>query len=650
MRTQRKRHTALAACLLLVAGKLTCAAQNNADPDAIPWREVTPEELAMTEEPGAAGAAAVYLYVQVDQNHDLGGGRFYQQLKVLNEQGRNRANIDISYIDKVETITGIDARVVQPDGTIVPFDGTIYDRPLVANRAAGLRSKSFTVPDVRVGSVVEYRYRRQTTRIPVSSRWILSQDLFTRLARFSLRTNPNNRLQWSWPRNLPEGTAPPQIQHGVVRLETRNIAAFVTEEHMPPADDMTVHVAFNYIQGMNPKSAAEYWREQGKAQWLGAQVFIRNTRGLDKVLAGIVAAGDSDEQKARKIYEHVRQKKNTELDPATRTASIMSNLRTQSANPVIKDGEGTHRQLQLYFIGLLRAAGLEAVPVLTAARVEQFFDPATMQARALNGFLAAVTLGGQDVLLDPGSTLLPYGQLHWPETAVPALKLDENGGQWITTPSPRPQDASIRRKARFALEADGTLEGAVKVSYQGHDAIWRIARLRFQDEQARREFLEEELRETLTTGAQVTLVREPDWTTGEAEFEVEYRVMLPQWATPSGSRMLLGIGIFGAAEKAMFVPATRQHPVYFPYAYTAGDEVEISLPGGYRLQSAPEPGKVADGTLAFSTSVTPVEGAVTVRRDLTQGVFLAQPVHYPRIRAFFQAVRSGDEGQLVLTR
>jgi hypothetical protein len=652
--------------LLLFVAVLTHAAQpgsgarssqsvragSDRDSNAIPWREVTPEELAMTSEPLAPGATAIYLYRQIDQDHDAGLERVYQQLKVLSEAGRNHANVQIAYRKQLENITGIEARVIHPDGTIVAFTDTVYDRPLVARRSAGVHIKSFTLPDVRIGSVIEYRFRRKAEGFLLDSRWMLSQDLFTRHARFSLRPNSSRRVQWSWPRALPQGTAPPVMDKKVVRMETRNVPAFVTEPQMPPPDDLAMHVRFNYVQGTAAKDAAGYWRDYGKQVWAASESAIGNPERMRKILESVIAAGDSDEQKVRKIYEHVRGVKTKDQDGnlPPELAQLAAALRggPMGAEAVARNGEGYPDELQYYFIALVRAAGIQAVPVRVASRAEQFFDPGLLLAHLVNGMVAAVTLNGQDVLLDPAAKTLPFGQLQWHHTGVPAIKVSKEGGQWMNTPPPRPQDASTRRDAKLELSEDGVLEGTVKVTYAGHEASWRLAELRREDEQARREYLEEELRKSLATTAEVRLLNEPDWDARDVAITIEYGIKLPEWAVSTGDRMLVGIGLFGAEEKGLFTAPVRQHPVYFPYPSMTEDALEISLPEGYRLQSAPQAVNSADSALGYVASVTARDRVVSIRRALSHNLFLVQPVHYPRIHAFFQLVRGGDETQLVL--
>src|SRR5258708_854827 len=69
-------------------------------------------------------------------------------------------------------------------------------------------AKAFTLPDVQVGSIIEYFYTIDfKEHYFFESHWILSQDdLFTKSAKFSLKpyARYNNRMaaRWSW-QNLP---------------------------------------------------------------------------------------------------------------------------------------------------------------------------------------------------------------------------------------------------------------------------------------------------------------------------------------------------------------------------------------------------------------------------------------------------------------
>src|SRR5206468_3718476 len=116
--------------------------------------------------------AAIYLYRQVDRDDADSTETTYLRIKILTDEGREHANVEIPYLKGANTIRGLQARVIHPDGSIVEFDGTVYDKPLVKARGVKMMAKSFTLPGVEVGSIIEYRYKRS---MPIgwafNSRW-----------------------------------------------------------------------------------------------------------------------------------------------------------------------------------------------------------------------------------------------------------------------------------------------------------------------------------------------------------------------------------------------------------------------------------------------------------------------------------------------
>jgi hypothetical protein len=127
---------------------------------AAEWPAVSRDELAMTEEPAAPHAPAIVLYRQVDRNDAEAIETVYERIKVLAAEGRRYADVQIYYVDRQQSIRNLEARTLRPDGTIAVFDGTVYDKPVVKARGLRLMSKTFTLPDVQVGSIIEYRFRR----------------------------------------------------------------------------------------------------------------------------------------------------------------------------------------------------------------------------------------------------------------------------------------------------------------------------------------------------------------------------------------------------------------------------------------------------------------------------------------------------------
>jgi hypothetical protein len=648
--------------------------------DTAQWRTVTPEELAMTSEPLAPGAAAVYLYTETERNNLQQGEMHYWQIKVLSEEGRNFANISFSYNQQSEQIRRIDARVIQPDGTIVPFSGEIYDRPADSSGQQSRYARSLTLPDVRVGSIIEFRYWRMfqpatpgrsvlvstadggSVRVQMqpgfaaapAPRWILNQPLFTRHARYALQLYGGQFARWSLPTTLPAGVSQPRIEaNNVVRMEARNMPQFVIEDYMPPADDLVLSVDFSYdrMEAGDISDPVKYWKRFGADHWESIEEFLGNPKYVSRRLDRVIAKGDSTEQKFRKIYDHVRQMGNVDIPGLMdEKAKAKCSQTHPNAWDVAEDRCGSIAELQLYFIALCRAAGLPAVPVRISTRYQRFFTPETADARRLDSWLVAITIDGREILLSPGVPFLPFGSLVWWDTAVPGLKPDKNGGTWMTTTVPAPSDAVTRRKAKLTLTEDGVLEGTVVVTHTGHEAAARVVALLQSDEQTRIDVLKEDLRRTLAVPADITVLRQPDWQARDGVLETEYQIKVQQWALTSGNRMMVGVGLFGKEQIGKFITQKREHPIYFRYPFIADDELEITLPEGFRVQDSPARQVSPDASLKYVTSVESKTGMISIRRSLTHNLLLAKQNQYQRVKSFYELVRSADQEQVVLTR
>src|SRR5947209_11984296 len=72
------------------------------------FQPISQEELKMTSEPLAPGAAAIIWYRQVDRD-DSGSGRIheenYYRVKILSDAGRKFGNIEIPFFKGVDEVT-----------------------------------------------------------------------------------------------------------------------------------------------------------------------------------------------------------------------------------------------------------------------------------------------------------------------------------------------------------------------------------------------------------------------------------------------------------------------------------------------------------------------------------------------------------------
>jgi hypothetical protein len=210
----------------------------------------------MTDEPLAPGAPAIILYHEVerDDRGNTGHENDYYRIKILKEEGRKYADIEIPFFkENGNNIVNVHARTIHPDGSIANFEGKAFDKSIAKAKGLKYMAKTFTLPSVEVGSVIEYYYTLNLSEnFLFDSHWILSEELFSKHAKFSLKPYTSIYspigVRWTWER-LPIGTEPPKEDPDhIIRLEASNIPAFQTEDYMPPADELKSRVDFTYTE------------------------------------------------------------------------------------------------------------------------------------------------------------------------------------------------------------------------------------------------------------------------------------------------------------------------------------------------------------------------------------------------------------------
>ena len=615
------------------------------------WLPISPEELKMTSEPKAPGAPAIYLYRQVDRDDADSRETVYARIKIFTEEGRKYADVELPFVKGIGGIKNIKARTVHPDGSIVDFDGKVYEKTIEKAKGVRVLTKTFAMPDVRVGSIIEYRYVRLNSVDWISdSKWLLSEELFTKHARFSLYPNSRYAMRTSWPRGLPDGTNPPVQDHGFIRLETQDVPAFQIEDYMPPPDEMRYRVEFLYTNDTE-KDVDKFWKAEAKALNRGIDFFTDKRKAMEQAVAPIVSPSDTPELKLQKIYARCQKIRNMSFErEKTEQERNREKLKEiLNVEDVWKRGYGDGSEISWLFLALARAAGFDASPVLISTRDRHLFNPRLMNAGDLNTNVVLVKLNDKDLYLDPGVAFAPFGLLPWNETGVTGLLVDKEGGRWITTTLPEPSQSGIERTATFQLDDSGDLVGKASITFKGLAALWRRIDEDQEDDAQRKKFLEDAMKEFVPVPSEAELTNTPDWNSSSDILVAKYNLKVTGWASAAGRRTLLAVGLFGGSEKHVFEGAHRVHPIYFNFPYTDVDDVTISLPAGSQITNLPQPQHIDLTLCAYGLAPENRNGSLHLARNLMVNVHMLDPKYYGSLRNFFQRVRSGDEQQVVLS-
>ena len=585
--------------LALVVCLLTLAMPMPAAPVGDEWKPVDPGELSLkapTVEKDA-DAEGLFWEVKIDDNPD-GDLIFthYLRVKVFTERGReSQSKVDLPfgklYGGEVK-INDIAARTIKPDGSIVELNKKdIFERTIVKASGLKMKAKSFAMPAVEPGCIIEYRWREVRVRQDAHYlRLQFQRDIPVQRVEYLVKPFPYEGL--SFQSIMLHGKTTPwtKAKNGFYSTVMTDVPAVPDEAQMPPEDQVKMWMLVFYAAGDGRPQPDKYWSDLGKRIYDDTKSFLKANDEVKKMAASLIADAKSDDEKLAKLFEFCRTKiKNTTDDASGATPEEKAKAKdNKTPSDTLKRGLGSGLDIDLLFAALASASGFDARLALSPDRSDVFFDKGMPNAYFLEPRNVAVNVGGTWQFFDPGFNYIPFGMLRWQEEGEQALVLDPKQPVWVNTPMSPPEKSKIQRRAKLKLLDDGTLEGDVTVEYSGQFAIERKEDIDEESDSAREEDLKTELKEQMSS-AEITNIKVQNVTDQVNPLTYSYHVRFPGYAQRTGKRLFFQPAFFQHGVEPMFASTSRKNPVYFHYPWAEDDHVEIDLPSGYALDNADAP-------------------------------------------------------------
>lgn len=620
-------------CLLFLAASTALAQDKD-------WRPITPDELsakAPLVEPDA-DAEAIFWEVRIDDSSsdDL-SMKHYVRVKIFTERGREKySKFDVPFTKTIR-IKDLAARVIKPDGTITEIrKEDIFEREIIKAGGIKIKAKSFAVPNIEPGVIIEYKYK-ETRNDSGAKGMRLAFQRDVPVQNLSYFYKPYNSAEPTYQNYNFRDAKFIKDEKGFWLARRTNVPAFREEPRMPPEDmvrpwmlltgariGITSASAFNITFTIkDPSSQGSYWGAvtlENAPLW---KFMTKSSGDVKKAAEEITAGASTPEDKLRKIYEFCQtQIKNTTFDTTLTDEERAKLPDVKSMSDVLKRRAAGSQFVDMIFGALAHAAGLETRIAFTGNRNEMFFEPSMTNEQLIHPAAIAVKVGEEWKLFNPGMAYLPYGMLVWYEEDTWALLVGEKNYVWQQTPLTGHSKSAAKREGKFKLLEDGTLEGNVSVEYNGHPAL--TYRMENYDESPdkRIENLKEEIKQRIST-AEVSDVRIENVTDATKPLVHRYKVRVPSYAQKTGKRLFLQPGFFEYGSSALFSGATRKFDIFFRYPWAESDKIEFQLPAGFDLDNADSPGLLADpqkiGSLNIKMGVDPAKTTLYYNRDFHFG-------------------------------
>src|SRR5439155_9303342 len=257
-------------CRLVVFLLLCVAVLNMATPGAAAedWKPIDPTQLRLQTPLVEKDADAEAIFWEVHVQDEFDGYTFntvlrhYIRIKILTERGRDsESTVDLPFLGKNQ-IADISGRTIRPDESVVPLKkDAVFERTLV--RAGGLKvkAKSFALPAVEPGAIIEYRW--QENRHHESAHYMRLQfqrEIPIQLVKYYIKPMDLSTTSFRMRSMTFHGQTTPFVKepNGFYSTTMSNVPAFREEPRMPPEEVVKPWMLIYYSENKE-LSPQQYW-------------------------------------------------------------------------------------------------------------------------------------------------------------------------------------------------------------------------------------------------------------------------------------------------------------------------------------------------------------------------------------------------------
>ncbi|AXG73290.1 DUF3857 domain-containing protein [Flavobacterium arcticum] len=641
--------------------------------------EVTKEELAQESHPIDKDAPAAILFSKAEtymvyserDGFDL-ITEVDMKIKIYNKDGYDWANKSIRFYDPGSNREEVD---VSKAYTYNLEDGSIKRTKLkkegkfTEDVNKYWKREKIVMPDVKEGSIIEYRYKIKSPHISSFPEWRFQEGIpvdhskyVTKIPEYFTYT-PNfrgyhmpkvtqgkaNRSISSTSKQRRENqtttfsTSKIDYIEAITTYEFENLPAMKEEAFVNNIDNYTASIEHEITMIKYPnsplKSFSATWEDVAKSIYdnddFGNE--LKKTGYFEEDVDALLSGLNTPEEKINALYYYVRDNMNWN--------DYYGYSCQEGVRKAYKEKVGNIADINLMLTSMLRYVGLEANPVLVTTRSSKI---ALYPNRdAFNYVIAAVQLNNKTILLDATSksampNILPIRAVNW------LGRLIKKGGisNEVTLLPTTPSIESISLMA--TLDTEGKLTGQLKDQYYDYNAYTFRERYNGLSEQSHIEKIEKKYNGITVENyeiANANIFGKP--------IEERYEFIHTNANIDViGDKMYISPMLFLTQSENPFKQEKREYPIDFIYPRQDRYMISITLPEGYTVESVPQAVSLAmeQNIGSFNYNVIVNNNRIMLRAMLELNYASIPQDFYPTVKDFFQKMIEKQTEKIIITK
>ncbi|WP_281336615.1 DUF3857 domain-containing protein [Flavobacterium eburneipallidum] len=524
------------------------------------------------------------------------------------------------------------------------------------------KEASITMPNVKVGSVIEFKYVLKSENILKFPDFNFQQDIPVNYAEyqteipgfFTYKAIKKGFLELALDSKIVRGNLIFNNKYDQSRSESVNFEQannkYVAKDIPALKEEPFVDNIENYRLSIFHELEKEKFNDEPlkdySVTWEGVAKRIyedkdfgtelKERKYIDLDLAKILKNEETEIEKMEVVFKFVQNKMNWNGQKGYYT--------DKGVKQAYLDGIGNAAEINFILMAMLNRSGIKAEPVLTSTLEHGI--PVYPNRTVFNYVIAAVEIDGKTILLDATNkyttqNILPLYALNWRGRLI-----REDGSSTEIKLEPN----SVSKKAinmMVNIDAKGKLSGNYKIIRTDYDAF------SFRQEYSgiNKENYLEKVEENIS-GLEIT-----DYTINNLNNLSEPIVENFIFTTDNqceiiGDKMYINPRLFFSQSKNPLVQEKREFPIYFGYPDQDRFNINIDIPTGYTVESLPKPIKIQTGdnigSFVFNCAASDNKIQIVIVKEINQQ--LVSSDFYDVLKSFYKQMIDKQTEKIVLKK
>lgn len=610
------------------------------------------EILAMADkaEKMFPGVKAVHLVDHGTNTYNADGTQAYQYHfvgRILNESMMHWADNTFWIDPNKNSVEIIMARSISRDGKVSYLDkknirttSPSSDKDPTIFGEQNYKLKTYTIPNVEVGSVVEYIFKMEMFNTYDKNQWYPSwyfgdEETPVVDSTFEIVIPKDRELNWIT-KNLPEKNSKPKItEDGKTRhyvWNMKNVLPILKEPDSPPVSEFLPRVKCSLFKDMDYLHA-----------WLGKMISRRIilTDELKKFTLELTKDAKTDDEKMAKIYHFIQQ----QIRYISIKGSISSSLAGHEAWHTFKNKYGDCIDKAILFSAMLQAVNIKAYPVVV--KTNDAPKSLTPEIPVLDGnhAITEVHHGGRVFYLDTTATNYRYPHFRDDDQNIYAWNPILKQINYIKVVPPEYNMRDVSASMELGYEGNASMKQLIK--YNGSmESSYRYWFKLLKPEQFK-QWLQGVINNQ-HPGSTLKDYRTGDPTNLEKQLDLMMDYTMQGAAKRAGNLLIMQLPVY--YDKSGLTLQKRKYPLKYRSSGGKKTVLKIKLPDGFKIRFVPKAISFKNKYASFESKFTESGNELTFEGTFKRYLTIVPPEDYASYKADIQKMLDFIEQPVILER